>query len=312
MSSTDNLNFNDINISDVSDVSEGSNVELGDTKSNRLDPGGIDLNLFATPGPRTVAQRTEKEPALEFSSLTSSPLHKLPVELRLLVYGLLIAAGDLNIMRTSKLVHKEAADVLQKHAVLRMNFGFDDRRSLASFPLTASINLAGNLTCQAPKYIQRIECRFDMASEDLQLDYFDAYTYLIKSFGGREVPRELCTIFLDLGEFDLTTIVFSFSREAPWQAITELIGFKTLVFKIRRDLGPNFEEDCLQELGRLSPGHGNSYSQRFLLQDYQTLREDLMATLGPAILDKSVEDHGLEFHPSDFRPDRNAEIDTGV
>ena len=292
MSSTGNIAFDDMEISDVSDVSEGSNVEFGDAELNRLDPSGIDLNSFATPDLRIVAQRTEKEPALEFSSSTSFPFHKLSPELRLLVYGLLIAAGDLNIMRTCKLVHKEAAYELQKHAVLRMNFGFDDQWSLASFPLTASINLAGHLTCQAPKSIQRIECRFNVGAED----ELDAYTYPIKSFGGREVARESCTIFLDAGPYDFLPDAYDFSGGTALHAVTELIGFKTLVLKIRRDLDDEDVHD----------------SHRFLLYDYRDVREVLMTTLGPAILDTSVEGHGLEFHPSDFKPEKNAEIDTRV
>lgn len=56
-------------------------------------------------------------------------------------------------MRTNKLVREEAVIVLEKNAILGMNFGYVDRTSLATFPLTGGPNLSASLTIYATPLI---------------------------------------------------------------------------------------------------------------------------------------------------------------
>lgn len=260
---------------------------------------------------RTIrAQGTETRESLRLSNPTSFPLLQLPLELRLLIYEPLIAAGDLNIMRTNKVVHKEATKVMKKNAILRMIFGYANRTSSASFPLTGSLNLRGSLTLHATPIIQQVEFHFRMDDVgDRPYYFFDVYANLINSFGGRDVVRQSCTIFLNLGLDRSVPTENSFALETAWRAITGLTGFKTLVLKIRRDKDYEFEAQCIRQLGRLIPENENSYPHRSILTDYKTVREVLESTLGPAIQDKSLQGHCLKFHPSEFKPGENGETD---
>ncbi len=160
MSSTSNFNLYGVKI---------SNVKLSDANVNNLDSGSKDFNPFSVPGPRTEIQEIEE-------SAMDSPLLKLPPELRLPIYGPLIAAGDLNILRTNKLIHMEATDVLKSTAILRMNFGSNWTRQLpsrAAFPLTGSLDLMGTLKYHAPADIQRIECHYWLDFNSVKPHSFD-------------------------------------------------------------------------------------------------------------------------------------------
>lgn len=309
LSSIGNPDFDDMEISGACDFSD---VGFSAFNLSNLDPYDSDHRHFTNPDQGTGVQETVREPPLEVSSPTNFPLLRLPLELRLLIYEPLIAAGDLNITRTNKLVHKEAENVLKKNAVLRMNFGYANRTSSASLPLTGNLNLTGALKIHAIPTIQHVELHFNLAAVQGYLRYFDVYTNLIKSFGGRVVARQTCTIYIDIEVYDSIPDEGTFAREAAWQAITDLTGFKTLVVKIRRQRDYRFEEQCLRRLGHLLPQTGDSYPHKWLLDDYQTLCEILKITLGPAIQDKSLKGHHLKFHPSDFKPEENGPTDSAI
>ena len=307
-----NPDFDNMEISGASDFSDDSDVGSSAFNFSNLDPCDGGHSLFTVPGQGTGNQETIRGTSLEVSSPSNFPLLGLPSELRLLIYEALIAAGDLNIMRTNKLVHKEAENVLKKNAVLRMNFGYANRTSSASFPLTGNLNFTGALKIHATPTIQHVELRFNLAAVQGYLRYFDVYANLIKSFGGRDVARQTCTIYLDIEVYDSISDEGTFARETAWQAITDLTGFKTLVVKIRRQRDYRFEEQCLRRLGHLLPQTGDSYPHKWLLDDYQTLCEILKITLGPAIQDKSLKGHHLKFHPSDFKPEENGPTDSAI
>ena len=232
------------------------------------------------------------------------PLLNLPPELRLLIYEPLIATGDLSVMRTNKLVYEEVAKVMKKNGVLRMNFGYTDRTSLASFPITGSLDLIGALTIQATPTIQQVEMRFHMGAVHRNYSSFDVYANLIKSFGGRCIARRSCTIFLDLGILDWVPNKLDFAVGTAWQAVLTLTGFSTLVLKIRRDEDPRFTRSTAQMK--------DSFNYSLIMRDYKTVREILETTLGPAVQDKSLRGHYLEFHPSNYKPEGNAELGSGV
>ena len=303
MSCTGNSDFNEMEIVEASDVSENCNFNFTLLNFSNIDLQNIDHSLFTISGPDTGSQEIEKGLLLETSGLTTFSLLRLPLELRMLIYEPLIAAGALSIMRTNKLMHEEVAKVMKKNAVLRMNFGYADRTSSASFPLTGDINLTGALVLHATPLIQHVEVHFKMDAADGQSRYFDVYTNLIKSFGGRDIVRQSCTIFLDLGIFDCVPYERTSTPQKVWQAITNLIGFKTLALKIRRERDLEFESVCFGQWGSLITQTEDNYPHRSLLKDYKTVREVLEITLGPAVLDKSNQGHLLKFHPRDFKPE---------
>ena len=239
------------------------------------------------------------------------PLLQLPPELRLLVYGPLVAAGDLSIMRTSKLIHDEVVNLLKTHAVLRMFLRYPDRTSSALVPLTATVSLEGSLTVYASPVIQRIELHLNQVTGPFttleraaymkSIFRFDAYADLIKSFGGRDVARQSCIIYLELGSTDATPGKWSFSQEKSWKAIANLTGFKTLALKISRKRDPAYEHANSSRLRSVRPPD-NRLNLYGTIYDYSTLGAIMSTTLGPRTVCMSPTGGAfLEFHPSDFK-----------
>ena len=236
---------------------------------------------------------------------TNFPLLQLPPELRLLVYAPLITSGDLSIMRISKLVHDEAVNLLKTHAVLRLFLRYAHRTSsaLPFVPLVVGTNLKGSLTVYAPPVIQRIELHLNQVTTSIatgpRTEYpfrrFDVYAALLKSFGGRDVARQSCIIYLELGVYDSIPSEEDFSREQAWNAIANLTGFKTLTFTIVR------RGDLAYEQAN-SPVNGmDSYGTT---HDYSALGAIMNTALGPATVCKSPTGGDfLAFHPSDFKVD---------
>ena len=234
-----------------------------------------------------------------------SPLLKLPPELRLQIYEPLMAAGDTNILRTNKLIHKEATDVLKSMAILRMNFSSNRLPSEASFPLTGSLNLTGTLTYHAPADIQRIECHYWVDADSEKPHSFDKYTSLIQAFSGKEISRESCAIFLHLRPGGRIPSLYTFHSETAWQAVIDLTGFRTLTFMIWRD-GDTWHRNPFP-LGTPEADDYPSLNEAvnthwLLLKDYETVRAIWKHSLGPAVLDESIKGHCLKFHPSEYQP----------
>ena len=280
----------------LSNIGDDSNTKASDYGLNYGNPGGWS---FSGSIPR---------PSLGLGPKTF-PLLKLPPELRLWIYEPLIAVGDVNILRTNKLVNQEAGRMMRNNAVLRMSFGYPDRTSFASFPLAGSINLARNLTIHATSFIQHVEFRFNMTAGGERSNFFDTYTNLIKSFGGRDISRQSCTIILDLGLDYCVPDEEWFEEETAWQAVADLTGFKVLVLKLSRERDHVFERHFARVLGTLYGYTEDSLPHKWLLNEYKDIRETLEITLGPAFLNKSVEHHCLEFYPRDFKPEEVPEED---
>ena len=229
-------------------------------------------------------------------SLTNFPLLQLPPELRLLVYGPLIAAGDLSIMRTSKLIHDEAVNLLKTHAVLRMFLRYADRTSFALVPLTASVSLQGSLTIYASPVIQRIELHLNQVTNSFttfgcspymrSVGRFEAYADLIKSFGGRYVARQSCIVHLELGSWDSVPGELEFSREKAWKAIADLTGFKTLALKILRKRDPAYDHASRSRWRRVRPPF-NGMDLNGTTREYSALGAVMSTTLGPATVCRS-------------------------
>lgn len=84
------------------------------------------------------------------------------VELRLMIYEHLIEAGDLGILRISKLVNQEAFPLLSEVAILRVNEPCPTMLSRVTLALTGSVTLCGLFTLTPPDYIQHLDLRLNM------------------------------------------------------------------------------------------------------------------------------------------------------
>ena len=203
----------------------------------------------------------------------------LPRELRDMIYRHSITAGNLEILRTSKLVSEEAIQLLSKNAIFRVNLGFPDREpptNLALAPTTSA---------------QHVEFRLDTSSAALPFNLS-----FISLFAGTLTPRESCLVTLNYGKEGSAT--HHIERDALFVILEGLIGFKSLVIKIviERYEASEFEGLLTEEQFRET----FPYESRLLLHhraSYQKVREFLECSLGPAKFDDSVDSHCLEFHP---------------
>lgn len=296
---------------DDMDIGDDSEIPFSVLKSRDLERWDENSTF---PDPKTAVQDSETGILLKSSNQEIFPLLQLPPELRLLIYKPLIAAGDLNIMRTSKLVHKEAADLMKMNGILRMNLGYTDRISSADFPLKWSLSLTSTLTAHATDTIQHVEYHFNVDSS-VFLSWsrqFQTYTNLIKSFGGRNTLRQSCRIFWHIGLQGWVPDGSCFVREHVLQAITDLTGFKTLVLRIINEWDDDNKNHRVARFAILAPRTENDLAHKILLDDYESVRKALEITLGPAVLDKSLKGHFLEFHPSDFKSEANTKTGSGV
>lgn len=183
--------FDDMDIIIIEDGEDDFSVlEIKDSK--RCDDD------LAIQDPKITVQDSEIGRTPETSSVTAFLLLRLPSELRLMVLKPLIANGDLGIMRTSKLMHREDADLLKRNGVFRVNLGYADRISSTSFQC---LSLTGQLTNQASPGIQHTEFLFNV-NNNIFLAWarpFEGYINLIKAFGGRNITRQSCTISRYIG-----------------------------------------------------------------------------------------------------------------
>ena len=296
---------------DDMDIDDDGEIHFSAVKSRDLERSDENLTI---PDPKSAVQDSETGTSLECSNQANSTLLRLPPELRLMIYKPLIAAGDLKILRTSKLVHKEATDLLKKNGILRMNLGYTDRISSANFPLTWSLSPTSTLTAHATDAIQHVEYHFNVNSNVFLVwsRQFDPYTNLIKLFGGRDIVRQSCSIFLHIGRHGWVPDRSCFMREHVLRAITNLTGFKTLVFRIINEWDQQRENHRVGRFGLFAPRTEKDYTHRMLLDDYENVRKALEITLGPAILHTRLKGHFLEFHPSDFKTKANTKTRKGV
>ena len=230
----------------------------------------------------------------EIATERTFPLLGLAPELRLLVYEPLIEAGDLSILRVSKLVSREALPLLSQVAILRLDLGRPMRSSVTP-NLTASITSSGLLTPIAPDYIQNVNLRLNMTScYGPRVD-----PRFIYSFSGNTITRKSCSITIFLGTFAAKP--YGSDYEA-YKAIAAMVGFKILLLKLERERNVNWEAYMFRIH---EPGTAIKMimgSRRILIeQDYKRVSAKLETTLGPA--DFNVEDYVrfLRFQPSQYK-----------
>ena len=240
--------------------------------------------------PKPIMQNDERTMVknsllLQRSSQNDFPLLRMPRELRDKIYQHSIAAGNLEILRTSKLVNEEASELLSKHAVFRVILGFVDRvnwADLGSVPLSS---------------VQHVELRLSTGPGALPFNLD-----VVSGFAGNQITRESCIVILNYGKEG--SAPYNIKRHRLYLQLARLNGFKSLIIKIvieRYDAAEFeglFTEEQLREIfpyeSRLLTHHEKSYER---------VRKFLECSLGPGKFDNSVEGHHLEFHPLEPFPE---------
>ena len=233
---------------------------------------------------RHVDPRSTKTPTRK-----QFPFLRLPPELRAMIYKPLIQAGDLRILRTSKLINQEAVPYLSEVAKLRVNLGRSSINggSKVTLALTAEITLSGALTLIAPYYIQHIELRLDLITRpSTRID-----TKLIACFTGNKITRKSCKITVKFSL--LGPIPYNLDENKTYQVIAALTGFMVLTLRLEYRRDAAYEDSLLRRISVLPLFNTAS----MLFGYYETVSTFLHDNLGPAILNRSVGGHCLKFSP---------------
>ena len=224
------------------------------------------------------------------------PLLKLPPELRALIFEPLIQAGDLSILRVSKLINQEAVSLLSKGAIFRINNlkkGTNDRMTIA---VAAKITLSGELTLSAPDYIQNIDVCLDM----VRRPGFPVNTKLLQYFSGNQVARRSCKITILFGV--LGAVPKPVGENKTYQVISSLTGFSFLTLKLEYYEDKEYEAAMLRRMNPLLITDEPYLTHKALLRDYKDLSEYLAFFFGHAKLNDSRGEPYLSFKPRAFRP----------
>ena len=240
-----------------------------------------------------LVPRQEEVVSAEFPTKKPFPLLKLPPELRAMVYEPLIEAGDLSVVRVSKLVSQEAVPLLSKVARLRISLGHPNL-SPVTLDLTASITLSGRLTLIAPDYIQHLEFHLNMP----MIPLFPVDTKLIYCFSGNRIARKSCKITINLGTY--RHIPRQLEENETYRVIAALTGFKLLTLKLENQRDAEQDPYMLGRYCRLPMRFENNVMHSVLLEGYEQILGFLTVTLGPAKFNKSVDGHSLEFWPRKY------------
>ena len=214
------------------------------------------------------------------------PFLYLPRELRDTIYGHSISAGNLEILRINRLVNAEASELLPKHAVLRVNLGFQGRTNWIQ-------SGSGSLPS-----IQHVEFRLHTSSYAIPFGL-----EALADFSDHQTIRDSCLVTLNYGH-EGTAAPHSIRYQALFNQLARLRGFRTLVVRIMVEKydAKDFEgllteeqfRDVFRYETRLIPHHEESYEK---------VRDFLEVSLGPAKFDSSVDGHCLEFHPLEHVPE---------
>lgn len=247
-----------------------------------------------------LVPRQEEVVSAEFPTKKPFPLLKLPPELRAMVYEPLIEAGDLSVVRVSKLVSQEAVPLLSKVARLRISLGHPNLSPVTLY-MTASITLSGHLTLIAPDYIQHLEFHLNMPDFPL----FAVDTKLIYCFSGNRIARKSCKITINLGVY--RHIPRHLEEKETYRVIAALTGFKIVTLKLENQRDIVHDTYMLERYGRLPMKVENSVAHSDLLEAYEQVLGFLTVTFGPAKFNKSVDGHFLEFWPRKYQAEDGIE-----
>ena len=231
----------------------------------------------------------------------TSPLLKLPLELRTIIFEPLIQAGDLSILRVSKLMNQEAVLLLKKVAILRLNIsGSDIYQTETTIALTATITLYGDLTLTAPEYIQNLDICLNMNRRTGP----GLNTILVKYFSGNQIARRSCKIRIFFGPTG--PLREPLHKSAAYKAIASLTGFRFLTVKLVYFVNLCYEEAVLRSKNPLLETDDPDVLYKFMGMCYQQVHKRisnfLEIYLGPSKLNDSLEGPYLSFEPRAFKP----------
>lgn len=113
---------------------------------------------------------------------------KLPREIRDMIFEEMLASGQPQFLRTSKIMNQEGADMIPKHGVLRINIGFG---AMISHP---------TITQKVADTVQNLRLRVNMT------DYISfalgryperAFPKMLKMFSNPKISRKSCNVFFE-------------------------------------------------------------------------------------------------------------------
>ena len=241
-------------------------------------------------GPCTASYRTIIDPLPTRETATRTfPLLKLPPEVRAIVFEPLIQAGDLSILRVSKLIGQEAAFFVPKLGTFRIDQG-SRGFSRATIAL-AEMTLLRDHTMMAPSHIQNLDIRLD----PLGHTWSYIYSALIAYFSGNEIARRSCEITILIGLHGPG--VQPPDECAIYRLIASLTGFKTLTLKFKSRKNEDREAEISKSNGCLPVTSGQAMLHKKILKSYKEISEFLARTLGPAKLNDSLDEPYLLFKP---------------
>lgn len=218
-------------------------------------------------------------PSFQPSDRTVFSFLRLPRELRDAIYRHSIVDGNLGILKTSKVVNKEASELLSKYGVLRVNLGFTSRTNWV------------HLELKPKSSIQHVELSLSTGPGAQPID-----SDLLLGFGGKDIIRESCLVTVNYGKEG--SAPYNVDRDWVYQNLQHLNGFKKVVIKIviEKHEFAEFEGFLTKErFAEIFP-----YESRLLRhhkESYERVGAFLEVGLGPAEFDDSVDGHCLEFQP---------------
>lgn len=226
------------------------------------------------------------------------PLLDLAPALRSRVYKHLISAGDLSVLRTSKLVHREAVPYLSQVACFRLGLG-SPNQSPVTLDLKTSITSLGQLTLTAPDYIQHVSININQTpGAGRTVD-----PHLIRCFGGNSITRKSCVITVTLG--NCAALPQYTPGDETYGAIAALTGFKVLRLHFDREPAPEDNEFTLRVLGRVAlQATDINIFRRLFWDSCRKIEFFLEKTLGYATVQGEDCQYSLVFWPSEYQVKR--------
>ncbi|CAF9926314.1 MAG: hypothetical protein ALECFALPRED_003415 [Alectoria fallacina] len=211
------------------------------------------------------------EPGAMQIALGLGHLHKLPRELRDLVYGYAIVDGNVAIVRASKQTNKEASELVFQKGIYRLALGFSNR--IINPPLGHS--LAEN--------IQNLNIRVN--ARNFFIDGLDKYLPILHQFDGSTIQRKNCVMTIECCPFfsgiDASQVV---------RALEDLTGFERVILELDLEWGGEAWSDTMYDIqkdqiwGRID-------------RAFLHFQELLEPTLGTGHYGFDTEGQRLAFHP---------------
>ncbi|CAD6582489.1 MAG: hypothetical protein ASARMPREDX12_000956 [Alectoria sarmentosa] len=234
-------------------------------------PNNKDLHAMPVTEQHGCVSKVEVSSSVPISKGTT--LQRLPAELRALIYEALGEAKELNILRASKAIHREAAYHIYNKFPYPIDVGYG--------PIAAAMNV------ETAELIQciHIRARLDLTKGGIWPTDGDGVG--ISSFSRSSITRKSCEVTLDYGEANFRPP--RYGTHVLLQAIGTLTGFKELTVRIL------YPVQC--PLCDVDPKTCIMHWTLFGL-----VRWKLDRTLGPAVFHSDQQDFRLEYHPSEFRP----------